>query len=142
MDRSVYIVIRRTGEDGSPAVSDPLLSNEAAAKHARRVSTLGVLFKNIRLFIYLAVSGLSWDTRDLSLQSVDSLVSARGLSCSGVWDVSPPPGTEPKSPASQDGFLTSGRSEKSRVSTLDLMAVVFQVYVEFLSSEVKCTSLI
>ena len=59
MDRSVYIVIRRTGEDGSPAVSDPLLSNEAAAKHARRVSTLGVLFKNIRLFIYLAVSGLS-----------------------------------------------------------------------------------
>ena len=33
----------------------------------------------LKIFICLAVSGLSWDTRDLSLQSVDS------LSRFGVW---------------------------------------------------------
>ena len=96
----------------------------------------------LKIFICLAVSGLSWDTRDLSLQSVDSLVSACGLTSYGMWDLSPPPGTEPMCPALRGGFLTTGRPEKSRVSTFKLMAVVFQVHVEFLSAEIKCTSLI
>lgn len=71
-----------------------------------------------------------------------TLVSACGLSSSGMWDLSPPPGTEPMCPALRGGFLTTGRPEKSRISTFKLMAVVFQVHVEFLSAEIKCTSLI
>ena len=79
----------------------------------------------LKIFICLAVLGLSWDTRNLSLQSVDPLVSVCGLSCSGVWDLGPPPGTEPMSPALRGRFLATGRSDKSRVSTFELMAVVF-----------------
>ena len=40
------------------------------------------------------------------LQLVGSVVLASGLSCS-VWDL-PRPGTEPRSPALADRFLTSG----------------------------------
>jgi len=61
------------------------------------------------MFIYLF--GCTWD---LSLQSMDSLVMTRGLSCSlelGILD--PQPGIKTLSPALQGGILTTGPPGKS-----------------------------
>ena len=59
--------------------------------------------------IYMAVSGLSWGTQDLPLQLEAFVGVAHGLNCSAACGILvPPPGIEPKSPALQGGFLTTG----------------------------------
>ena len=58
------------------------------------------------LFIYLAASGLSWSMRDLLLWCRDSLVVARGLTCSTACRVLvPQPGVKPKFPTLQGRFF-------------------------------------
>ena len=67
------------------------------------------------LFIYLAVSGLSCSMLDLLLWCTDSLVVVGWLtSCSAPCRILVPgPGIEPKSPALQSRFLTTGPQRKS-----------------------------
>ena len=65
--------------------------------------------------MYLAASGLSCSiqdpccvTRDLSLHCADTLVVARGLSCSMACGILvPQPGVKPASLALQSGLLTT-----------------------------------
>ena len=76
----------------------------------------------VYLLFKMTVSGLSCRTRDLhrvmqdlSLQHSDSLVVARGPSCSLAHGILVPrPGIEPMSPTLQvDGFFTTGPLRKS-----------------------------
>ena len=68
------------------------------------------------LFIWLnQIFAASWD---LSLQCMESLAVARGLSCFVACGILVPgPGVEPASPALQDGFLTTGPPGKSQLVT-------------------------
>ena len=80
-----------------------------------------------KIFIYLAVSGLSCGMRDLSLWQAGSVVAAPGLSSCGAWALECiglvaltcgilvlRPGIEPTSPALEGGFLTTGPPGKSQ----------------------------
>ena len=79
------------------------------------------------IFIYLAASGLGCGTREASVAVLGLLsgggawalglagsVAGHGLSCPAAQGILVPrPGTEPSSPASEDGFLTTGPTWKS-----------------------------
>ena len=71
--------------------------------------------REVLIFICLAAWGLSCSLGDLSLQHMDSLIVARGLSCPlrACGILVPQPGVKPPSPELQGKFLTTGPPEKS-----------------------------
>ena len=82
------------------------------------LSTAHLSIKLLKNYLFIWLNQIFLASWGLSLQCMDSLVVAHGLSCSVACGILVPgPGVEPASPALQDGFVTTGPSGKSQLVT-------------------------